>query len=286
MAGVSALIVLALWSAPVDRVPIAENFHYAESVTMGVLSAGIIVFQTVYVPLANPDRESFGEPVFGGPNALDRAVSDAAMDPEGGSVHHDIPNGVPYLLVAGFGGYLLVEATSTWTSGRSLFEDDANADHTCLAFVEGYAVMGTLTILTEYGLGRRRPYVDKELAATHDQGFGSETSFYSGYSANAFFGAALLSRYLDDRIDDALLSVAPYVGLYSVAAYASYARIYEQQHYFTDAVVGATVATLAANLAYSFHIDGGAPRRAVATQARLLPIAFEGGGGLGVTARW
>lgn len=190
------------------------------------------------------------------------------------------------MLVAGFGTYLLIEATSTWSSGRSLFEDDANADHTCLAFIEGYTVMGTLTILTDYGLGRRRPYVDKDLAATHDQGFGSETSFYSGHTSNVFFGAAFLSRYLDDRIDDPFASVVPYVGLYSLAAYASYARIYEQQHYFTDALAGATVATLAANLAYSFHIEDGAPRRTMATRARLLPVAFEGGGGLGFTARW
>lgn len=100
-------------------------------------------------------------------------------------------------------------------------------------------VAGVVTQAFKYSLGRLRPY------DTNDQWdfepFSGANSMWSGHTATAFAFATALSQEIDRTWAT--------VGLYTLATGTAWSRVYDNQHWVSDVVIGAAVGVASAKLA-------------------------------------
>lgn len=284
------LVLLLLAGAPAaadERVPLGDNFGPGELVATGafVLIDGVLVLG------ADRLAEWRGDPLIGGPPELDRRISDALFrGPGAGPMLWDIPEKAGQIVVpVATVGYYLLDAAALRLSGGAL-TGDVNADHELLALAEGYSLATAVNQLTKLGVGRLRP--EYALAGREPTRDDPTLSFFSMHTTSAFFAASfvwrdasdwLVHERLAERSDAARLwlgRVVPGVVLYGTATLIGVSRIVDQEHYFTDVLVGAAVGTLVGHGAYALHFDlAGRPRRR-AGALRIEPTAFPGGIGL------
>ncbi|MBK9246924.1 MAG: phosphatase PAP2 family protein [Ignavibacteria bacterium] len=150
---------------------------------------------------------------------------------------------------------LITECEEVRTSGRLVLE----------AFIISGVVNGGLKVL----LGRGRPYLNlgkdqfKPLNFLNDY-----NSLPSGHTTVAF----TISTVLSDHIDRWWASV----GLYTIAAATGISRIYDDKHWLSDVVLGASIGYFSGKLITSAHQ---AQRSTTSTSLRLYPTI----GGVGCT---
>jgi len=94
--------------------------------------------------------------------------------------------------------------------------------------------------VTKFVFGRSRPYEGEGALSFHPGTPGS--SFYSGHTTMAFAMATALSEEIDHT--------AATVILYSAASLAGYSRMYDDQHWLSDVVVGAVMGIASAKFVY------------------------------------
>lgn len=150
---------------------------------------------------------------------------------------------------------LLTQCDEVRTSGRLVME----------AFVVSGIVNGGLKVL----LGRGRPYLNigkdqfKPLNFLNDY-----NSLPSGHTTVAF----TISTVLSDHIDRWWASV----GLYTIAAATGISRIYDDKHWLSDVVLGASIGYFSGKLITAAHQT---QRATTSTSLRLYPTL----GGIGCT---
>lgn len=137
-------------------------------------------------------------------------------------------NGAAFALVSG--GTLL----AGWATG------DEALTRTGERLVATLALAAGVVNVTKFIVGRSRPSDDEGALSFHPGTPGS--SFYSGHTTMAFAMATALSNEIDHT--------AATVILYSAASLAGYSRMHDDQHWFSDVVVGAVMGVASAKFVY------------------------------------
>jgi membrane-associated phospholipid phosphatase len=290
-----ALIIILAANGPTpneERVELLENFSWTEIAVDGALLSYSLLEQATQWETKIFDKSLM--PMVGG-SSIDRWFSDLAYDRSGGFLHYRIPEIYPYVLIGTAATYFSIEAIGTWIDSRSWIENDLNGDHKIFALMESYIWMLSIYTTCAHIVGRKRPYVDRGWTETHSQGHGDEFSFFSGHTSTAFLAAAFVARHIGDVMEYRVLKDSspakkfwlgrflPSLTLYGMAAYTGYSRIYEQQHYFSDVLIGALLGTVVANVVYSFHFEAGHPRQ---RSNKVSAAPLGPGGSLGMVLRY
>ena len=146
-------------------------------------------------------------------------------------------NGTPTLY-----GFVLLYAAG-------LYMKNDKVRDTGLLIGESYCFSGLLTLVFKSVFGRWRPYT-----AQGDLSFGGwsltdndQFSFFSGHSQTAF----ALSVILASSTNNIYLKVF----FYLLAVITGFSRIYHDQHWLSDVVMGAVVAIWIGKVLISFHMD-------------------------------
>lgn len=104
---------------------------------------------------------------------------------------------------------------------------------------EALAVSGTAVMAFRYGFGRARPYMEEGLFEfRHFHGTERYQSFPSGHTAVAFSVATVLAARIDEWWS--------YAGFYSLASLVPLGRVYLDQHWSSDLLLGAAVGVIGA----------------------------------------
>jgi len=110
--------------------------------------------------------------------------------------------------------FSLIITSFLWSFGETLIARQLGV---------GLIVTGAVTFTLKYASERERP-------ANHIENLVSRASFPSGHSGNAFMTAVILSSHLDRSI-----------GFFSLAFTIAASRVYLEDHYLSDAVVGSGI---------------------------------------------
>ena len=166
-----------------------------------------------------------------------------------------IPNfygtGAAALICSGgiYAGGLISGNDELRTSGRLVFES---------------LVVGGLSVtIMKAIVGRARPY--NNLGTTEFRPFSFKDSFYSfpsGHTAVAFCISSTLARRIDSFI--------PSVLLYTAATATGLARIYFDQHWLSDTILGAAIGIGSASIVCAVHDDSGGAGSSH-SQLQILP---------------
>lgn len=295
-------------------VPLAANYSNAELVLLGVVyptSAVLTLWGGKILPAPVP---SIGSP---DPLSIDYRVSNALHgDLETGNRFlGGVPDKSAYVLGVAPALYFVTASGYRAATGKQLFGfEGQHIYHSTLAFAEAYAWTGLLTNGAKFLVGRPRPYVALERDAYAWKPTENNLSFFSGHASLAFAAAGFLGRDISDGLYHRLLvdwepvprylvgRVVPFTVSYGLAGLIAFSRVYDQQHYLSDVLIGATVGTLTTNLVYSARFDhNGAPRQrhAVGSTAAtgtkrvsstFAPALVSGGEvavpGLGLSGSW
>lgn len=207
-----------------------------------------------------------------------------------------------YTLILGPAAFYGLSAGWVALQSETLLDSQTiNIDHKFWGYFETMAWTALTTGLLKSLVGRDRPY-----RAFARDGYGDieETGYQGGFpsafAAFSFASASYLARDLSNHLSDTgsgflVASVMPYGLLYGTAALVSAGRIFEQQAFLSDVLVGATLGSLVGHLVYSTHFDSnGAPAEGdpSAEHARfdigpdLIPTNNSVTMGLGVRGLW
>lgn len=110
--------------------------------------------------------------------------------------------------------FSLILISSLWSFGEILIAKQLGT---------GLLVTGAAIFTLKYASRRERP-------ENHIENLFSRASFPSGHSGNAFMTAAILSSHLDRSI-----------GFFTLASIIALSRVYLEDHYLSDAVVGSGI---------------------------------------------
>ncbi len=113
---------------------------------------------------------------------------------------------------------------------------------------ESVLFAGITTNIVKSLAGRSRPYTGE--GVTRFRGFqlnDDHLSLPSGHSTVAFAVSSVLARRLDN--------LAASVGLYSLATITAASRIYEDEHWLSDTVLGAIIGTVTGLAVSGYHDD-------------------------------
>ena len=112
--------------------------------------------------------------------------------------------------------------------------------------IRAVVVSGGLTALIKGAVGRSRPFVSPDDADEYSPGHGfltsARASFPSGHTSAAFAAATVLIREIDAQHPRARLIGGPL--LLGAATFVGFSRIYDQQHWPSDVVVGAALGAI------------------------------------------
>jgi membrane-associated phospholipid phosphatase len=118
--------------------------------------------------------------------------------------------------------------------GCGLIFDDSKVRNLGLQLVESCAYAGIVTTVIKSAAGRSRPYVGKGNMNWHPGQFNTDqTSFPSGHATLAFAISSVMANYLDN--------IYWKVGWYTIASLVGTARIYHDQHWLSDVVMGSAI---------------------------------------------
>lgn len=165
----------------------------------------------------------------------------------------------------GLGASALLWGIGTWR------EDSVLAQTGQLAF-EAVFLSQVATAAVKVGFGRHRPDVDEDAWSFRPLSFsGQRHSLSSAHTANAFALAGVLSS----RSKKAW---APWL-CYGLAGLVGVSRVYDDEHWLSDVMVGALIGELSARIAMRFHDDN--PGFFVGPA-----VIGQDGYGLRIGARW
>jgi membrane-associated phospholipid phosphatase len=137
--------------------------------------------------------------------------------------------GEPY----GLGLNMILLSAAGYLAGLAF--DHAWIRETSLLAGTSILVAGTVSTIVKFSVGRGRPYLNEGHGRFRPFAFSSDdyVSFPSGHTIVAF----AFSTVLAERIDNVWASM----GLYGLAGATAFARMYSDEHWFSDVVFGAGV---------------------------------------------
>jgi len=157
--------------------------------------------------------------------------------------HAEMERGSPIGSVIGGPGPIALGA-ALYASGRVL--GNGFATTTGREVMRAVVVSGGLTALIKGAAGRSRPFASPGDADEYSPGHGfltsARASFPSGHTSAAFAAATVLIREINAHRPRARLIAGPL--LLGTATFVGFSRIYEQQHWPSDVVVGAALGAI------------------------------------------
>lgn len=205
-------------------------------------------------PEVNPFDRELGAALTWSDDELPQILSDAAA-------YVAIP-------VVGFGG--LTYAALTEDKKANLVDD-------LLVVAETTVVVGLLNRATALTFGRTRPRTrNAPIGDPVRDSRQAHESFFSGHTSAAFSVGVAAAQVASLRG----YKIAPWLwgSAFLFGATTGYMRLAGADHYPTDVLVGATVATVVGVLWPRLHVRKRGPR--------IEPLALSGGGGLSVRGGW
>ncbi len=118
--------------------------------------------------------------------------------------------------------------------GYGLIDDNNNVRRLAVKLTEATFLATTLTVITKTVIGRGRPYKQESNYYTNPFTFDNDyNSFPSGHTTLAFAYSTVMANEIDN--------IFWKVGWYTAAGLVSYSRIYHNQHWFSDVMMGAAI---------------------------------------------
>lgn len=150
-----------------------------------------------------------------------------------------------------------------------------NARITGRILLEALAASGITVQILKILIGRSRPYKDN--GNTFFKPFNSNNDFNSLPSGHTII-AFTVSTVLSERIDNIYASL----GLYGLAALTAYQRIYTDNHWFTDTVVGAVLGYSIGKFFTSLHEDDDTNNGKTSHLLNMYPMVGNNNIGIGI----
>lgn len=136
--------------------------------------------------------------------------------------------------VQGFGSYPSFGIMGAFYAAGALLDNERAKTVAMDAFASSLVSAGMITATLKVVVGRNRP--NEEEGAYRFKPFGSDHSFPSGHTTQAFSLASVIAEHYDERwIDITSYGIATLVGL---------ARIEQEAHFPSDVVAGAVIGIL------------------------------------------
>jgi membrane-associated phospholipid phosphatase len=118
--------------------------------------------------------------------------------------------------------------------GYGLIDKNVKVRNIAVKLTEASALAASITLITKVIVGRARPYEKDNQYYTNPFTFDNDyNSFPSGHTTLAFAYSTVMANEIDN--------VFWKIGWYSLAGLVGYARIYHNQHWFSDVLMGAAV---------------------------------------------
>jgi len=118
--------------------------------------------------------------------------------------------------------------------GYGLIDNNNSVRRLAVKLTEASFLAGSITLVTKVIAGRGRPYKQTSNYYTNPFTFDNDyNSFPSGHTTLAFAYSTVMANEVDN--------VFWKVGWYSLAGLVGYSRIYHNQHWFSDVLMGATI---------------------------------------------
>lgn len=118
--------------------------------------------------------------------------------------------------------------------GYGLVADNSRVRKLAIKLTEATFLAGSITLLTKTVMGRGRPYKQKSQYYTSPFTFNNDfNSLPSGHTTLAFAYSTVMANEIDN--------IFWKVGWYSAASLVGYARIYHNQHWLSDVLLGAAI---------------------------------------------
>jgi membrane-associated phospholipid phosphatase len=166
---------------------------------------------------------------------VDAPVQDWSSDPTHGSqTADDFATGFKY-----FGQWQVIAPVTGGLIIAGLAAKKPGLVHSGLRVGASVLLAGVVTGVFKYSLGRVRPYETNDV--WDYQPFSGNTSMWSGHTVLAFAFATSLSQEIHRTWAT--------VGLYTLATGTAWSRVYDNQHWLSDVLVGAAVGIASAKLA-------------------------------------
>lgn len=118
--------------------------------------------------------------------------------------------------------------------GFGLIGGDTKVRRLAVKLTEATLLASSITLITKTVIGRGRPYKQESQYYTNPFTFDNDyNSFPSGHTTLAFAYSTVMANEMDN--------VFWKIGWYSLAGLVGYARIYHNQHWFSDVLMGAAI---------------------------------------------
>ena len=118
--------------------------------------------------------------------------------------------------------------------GYGLVADNSNVRKLAVKLTEATFLAGSITVITKALVGRGRPYRQEGQYYTNPLTFDNDyNSFPSGHTALTIAYSTVMANEVDN--------VFWKISWYSLAGLVGYARIYHNQHWFSDILMGAAI---------------------------------------------
>jgi hypothetical protein len=171
----------------------------------------------------------------------------------------------------GNGVYAVAAGGALYFGG--LIADNSGLRETGAMSLEALAYAGVITTMAKVIFGRSRPYVGE--GPSRFRWFQVEDTYLalpSGHCAVAFAFSTVLAR----RIDCLPVTIA----LYGLAGLTFLQRMYEDRHWFSDAVLGSAIGYVVADAVVNLH--GKQQREGSPSSLLLYPVFSVHGAGMGL----
>lgn len=118
--------------------------------------------------------------------------------------------------------------------GYGLIAEDNRTRKLAVKLAEATALASSITLVSKITIGRARPFLDKSVYYSNSFNIKDEfNSFPSEHTTLAFAYSTVMANEVDN--------VFWKIGWYSAAGLVGYARIYHNQHWFSDVLMGAAI---------------------------------------------
>jgi len=155
--------------------------------------------------------------------------------------------------------------------GGGIIAKSPRYQETGLMLGEALFLADASTFILKEAIGRERPLVTGDKGRFSPLQFKANSdSLPSMHTASSFAMASVLAANTD--------SVSTKLLCYSAAAFVGLARIYQDEHWASDVIVGAAIGELSGRIVAIYHQSHG--------KIAIAPMVAAKGAGLGLVGRW